>query len=190
MGPLHVFPVEQDDLIEYTDDADRPLLLAPRSAARRLGLTHRVAGVVLRDARRRVCVRRRGAVDGPRRWDLSAIAHVRRGEAREDAARRALETETGIREAVLIELAAFVPADAEESVRVTLFSARSARELPDPERTGEYMFLDADELEGLAGQMPELLTPALLWAVRSGSLWTPGTSRRKACPGNAPARRE
>ena len=49
--------------------------------------------------------------------------------------------------------------------------------MPDrPEEAG--VFLDRDELLGLAREVPDLLTPALLQAVRAGLPWKRPLSRR------------
>ncbi|WP_301000972.1 hypothetical protein [uncultured Bilophila sp.] len=49
--------------------------------------------------------------------------------------------------------------------------------MPDrPEEAG--VFLDQDEVRGLAGEVPDLLTPALLHAVRAGLAWKGPLSRR------------
>ncbi|MEI3478763.1 MAG: hypothetical protein V8Q84_06200 [Bilophila sp.] len=45
-----------------------------------------------------------------------------------------------------------------------------------PEEAG--VFLDQDEVSGLAGEVPDLLTPALLHAVRAGLAWKGPLSRR------------
>ena len=45
---------------------------------------------------------------------------------------------------------------------------------PPPEDGANTLALDRDELEGVARADPDLLTPALLWSVRSGRLWPTG----------------
>lgn len=184
MVPFH--GVSPDDmLLEYTDMSDRTLLVAPCSEAGRLGLCCRAVGVILCDAQKRVCIRRQGDErSGQRLWNLTAVTHVRFGEAREDAARRVLETGMGIREASLTPFATLAPDDTGEPLHVTLFLARSISGVVDPGRMGEYLFLDEDELNGLVEHMPELLTPTLLWTIRSGKLWKRGTRSRKERPGN------
>ncbi|MEG2139623.1 MAG: NUDIX domain-containing protein [Bilophila sp.] len=171
--PLRSAP-EGRALIEFTDEQDRPLLLGPRSEAARLGLRHRVVGVALRDAAGRVYVRKRVASLElyPCCWDLSATGPVHAGESREGAARRLLAAGIGIREAELTQLAAFRPMQSGARLHVTFFVARSRIESPrpNPDLVSEGLFLDKDELDGLACHFPDLLTPALLWVIRTGWL--------------------
>lgn len=181
-----MFPLDDDTLIEYTDNADRPLLVAPWSEARRIGLICRIAGVILRDAQKRVCIRRRKEENtGRRLWDVTAVTPVHLGESREDAAYRVLAAELGIHDVILTPFAVFMPNELGEPVHFSLFSARISLESPDPVRMGEHLFLDEDELNGLAGQMPEMLTTVLRQIIHTGNLWN-GVRKRKACPDNGP----
>ena len=154
-------PLEgESPLIEYVDETDRPLLLAA-AAAEGLPLRKKMAGVVLRDAEGRAFVRREPGVR--RTWRLSALTSVRSGEAREEAAERAL-AEWGVSVEGLTELATFRP----EAVSLTLFEAL----LPEGAREKlEGTLLDRDELCGLAAEFPELFAEEWLWVVRSGCLW-------------------
>ncbi len=153
-------PLEgESPLIEYVDETDRPLLLA--AAAVGLPLRKKMAGVVLRDAEGRTLVRRESGERAT--WRLSALTPVRSGEAREEAAERAL-AELGVSAEGLTELATFRP----EAVSLTLFEA------PLPEGAREKLegtLLDCDELRGLAAEFPELFAEEWLWVVRSGCLW-------------------
>lgn len=163
-------------LIEFTDEQDRPLLIGPQSEAVRLGLRHRVVGVLFYEAppsgrRQRVYVRRRDSG----LWDLSSTTHVRVGESRESAARRALISQLFIREPEIHRLAECTLSENQKRLQVTLFTARSSAEYPAPvaPETQEGLFLDADELEALVRECADLLTPALLWVFRAGWLFLP-----------------
>lgn len=177
----------QSEMIEYTDAADRPLMVAPWGT-HSPGLMYRVAGVAVFDSQRRVCIRKR-EIAGVWQWDISATAHVRRGEAREDAALRALNAEFDLTGVVLREGITFISSIAEEPVRFSLFAVRLTYWLPNDWQAGRNMLLDEEELQGLGRQMPELLTPALVWISRSGILWAPDFSRGRAHLGNGPVLR-
>lgn len=168
-------------LVEYVDAADRPLLVAPREHADRLGLIRRVVGVSLLDASGRWYLQRRAASLPlfPGLWGLSAVGHVREGEAREDAALRVLAEEAGIHEAQVRVLAVVGPEQGHGRFHLTLFQAGPApfAPIPHPDRASEGLWVDRHELEGLATHFAELLTPELLWAVLSGHLFT--TRKRK-----------
>lgn len=159
----------QSGLIEYTDEQQGLLFLAPAVDAARLCLWRKVAGVALHlsDGRLLVC-RRPSSGKCAGRLDLSGVTCIRPGEAREEAALRALDwvgvpfslkclAETRIADRRLC-------ASLWGGVIPFLF-------LPAAERAG-VLALDRDEMEGIALAEPELLTPALLWSVRSGHLWS------------------
>ena len=166
-------------LVEYVDAADRPLLVAPREHADRLGLIRRVVGVSLTDPAGRCYLQRRAATLPlfPGRWGLSAVGHVRAGEAREDAALRVLTEEAGVHEAQLRVLAVVGPEQGHGRFHLTLFQAGPApfAPIPHPDRASEGLWVDVNELEGLATHFAELLTPELLWAARSGRLFAAQT---------------
>lgn len=88
-------PCENEEpLIEYADERDRPLLIAPSSDA--FPLRKKAVGAVLCDRRGRAFVRRRMSEEGMETWDLSAETFVRSGEAREEAVERAVRETLGL----------------------------------------------------------------------------------------------
>ena len=172
--PYRLPKVKEGELVELTDSADCPLLVVPRSNIRRFGLNRRVVLVALRDAGGKIYVQRRGRDRDtlPGFWDLSATGHVHAGEALEDAARRELEEEIGIRRVRLIRVAEKTP-DAVGVSFSTLYLAGPAFEPPEPNpaEVSCGMFLDEDELRALAGYEPDRVTPGLRWALGSGLLF-------------------
>lgn len=146
-GPEHV---------EYVDAENRPLLVAPLSAAAALGLSFRVVGVALRDIKGRVFVRRNASG----RWDLSVTGAVRAGEAPEDAALREAAAALGLSGIRLIRIAERLPDADARNRRLVVFSAGPAVPVTAP----DGMFLDAVELDGLIACFPELIAPDLQWA--------------------------
>lgn len=155
-----------DELVEFFDEQDRLLLVAPAGEAGRLGLRRMVVGVALRLSGGRLLVRRRpGGTGRETLLDLSGVARVRPGEACEDAALRSLGRAVAdplpLRRVATLFLAA-------RRLRVRLFVA-GPRAIP--EALANTLAVDRDELEGIARAAPELLSPALLWSVRSGRLW-------------------
>lgn len=154
------------ELVEFFDEQDRLLLVAPAGEAARLGLRRMVVGVAVRLADDRLLVRRRPGGAGRETFlDLSGVAHLRPGEASEDAALRSLGRSVAD-PLSLRRVASFVLAA--HNLRVTLFVAGPQRV---PEEMAGTLAVDRDELEGIARAAPELLSPALLWSVRSGRLW-------------------
>jgi len=161
-------------MIELTDSADRPLMVVPRAHIQRFRLGRRVVLVALRDAGGKIYVqqRARSRETLPGFWDLSATGHVHAGEAREDAARRELEEEIGIRHVRLRRLAERTPEETGVSFS-TLYLAGPAFEppVPNPAEVSGGMFLDKDELKALAAYEPDCVTPGLRWALASGLLF-------------------
>lgn len=160
-------------LVEVTDSRDRPLLLMPGAEVRRRSLAHRVALVILRDRQGRVLVARGGTDDISGLWRVSAAGQVRAGEAREDAARRLLAAHLGITAVPCVLRTSLDASPATGFRQVSLFTAGPVAEVPAPapERIAEVMFLDRDELTGLAEHFPEMLSSDLLWAVRGGYIF-------------------
>ena len=163
-------PCENDEpLIEYVDERDRPLLIAPSSDA--FPLRKKAVCAVLCDRRGRAFVRRRMSEEGMETWDISAETFVRSGEAREEAVERAVRETLGLSNVPsgVAVSAAFKPAG--ETVSLTLFIA----ELPgglSPVSLPEGHFLDREELEGMTETFPDLFSPALLWAIQTCLLYT------------------
>ena len=156
-------------LAEYTDERGGLLLLAPPEAAPG-PLLRKMAGVLVLDRGLRLWVRRPAAM-GAQGWDISAATPIRAGESRGEAAARAL----GAPEIELAEVPDGVIRCGEEAF--AFFYGVLSAGMPDrPEEAG--VFLDRDELLGLAREVPDLLTPALLQAVRAGLPWKRPLSRR------------
>lgn len=156
-------------LAEYTDERGRLLLLAPPEAGPG-PLRRKMAGVLLLDRGLRLWVRR-PAGSGPGRWDVSAATPVLAGESREEAAVRAL----GTRGIELAEIPGGAIVCGEEAF--TFFRGAAPAAMPGfPGEAG--VFLDRDELLGLAGEVPDLLAPALLGAVLAGLPWKKPFSSR------------
>lgn len=175
-----------DDLIEVIDANDLPFLLMPRAEVLAQGLPHRVVLVALRNHEGRILVSQRaGNTDTMPNtvtesvWGLSASARVRAGESRVDAALRVLRTDMGIDNAQLVPGAGKSPAIPAQNpfdlLHITLFIAETALSSPiiaESEKSDSIMFLDKDELQGMAKHFPEMLSNGLLWAVTAGALFT------------------
>lgn len=157
----------EETLIEYVDEQGRPLLIAPPSEA--FSLRKKAVGVILCDSRGRAFVRRRTSEEGVETWALSAETFIRSGEAKDEAAERAVRETPG-----LSNLASGLAVSAtfkltEGLVSLTLFLAELTEGLS-PASLPEGHFLDHEELGGMAESFPDLFSPALLWAIRTGCL--------------------
>lgn len=175
-----------DDLIEVIDADDLPFLLMPRTEVLAQSLSHRVVLVALRNHEGRILVTHRtgstGNIASPTPegvWGLSASARVRAGESRVDAALRVLRKDVGIANAALVPGAGKAPITPAQNpfdlLHVTLFIAETALSSPiiaESEKSDSAMFLDKDELQGMAKHFPEMLSDGLLWAVTAGALFT------------------
>lgn len=175
-----------DDLIEVIDANDLPFLLMPRAEVLAQSLPHRVVLVALRNHEGRILITHRSGNSGnvasltPEGvWGLSASARVRAGESRVDAALRVLRKDMGIANAQLVPGAGKAPIIPAQSpfdlLHITLFIAETALSSPiiaESEKSDSAMFLDKDELQGMAKHFPEMLSDGLLWAVTDGALFT------------------
>jgi isopentenyl-diphosphate delta-isomerase len=172
---LYILPVmDGGELLEFTDSCDRPLLIAPRFAIRHFELPCRVVYVALFDAKRRLYIQRRGdkCAELPGYWDLSATGHVKAGEAREDAARRELAEEIGINATRLIRMAERGPGQ-DSPFFATLYRTGPTSDIPMPNaaEVADGLFLDHDEVRALLDYTPDLITPALRWAVENARIF-------------------
>ena len=155
-------------MVEVVDGHDRPLLLMPEAQAKAQGLSHRKVRVLLCDAVGRVFLARCLPPEGsPGPWALPT-ASVRAGEPREAAALRALEGAGGISGIALraAEKKEALPHAPEIFLGILPKHAPAAR----PGEGCETLFLDSDELQGLAEHFPDLLAPELLRSLSSGYL--------------------
>jgi isopentenyl-diphosphate delta-isomerase len=166
--PYAGLPAHAGGLIEVLDQRGRPLLLVPRQSAQAMDLPHRSALVLLREGDGRLWPARSPArsPNDVQRWDFSARGPVLAGEAGTSAAARLLLEALGlpdmqpIRQAVLPSLAF------EGARRCILFTAVLRRGQVPSQAQG--MFVDKDELAGIAEHFPDLLSPCLLWCVQNG----------------------
>ncbi|MCH5276285.1 MAG: NUDIX domain-containing protein [Desulfovibrionaceae bacterium] len=174
-------PPDLGSLVEIADGYDRPLMLTPLSAALRRKLPRRIVLVGVRDSRGQLFLTRRAPrlARHPGLWDISVTGDVLAGESLEGAALRELRQRLGIEVATIRSVASLPYTDsggASLSATFFLTGAGSSPPSPAPEIVCDGMFVDADELQGLVRHQPDLLTPELIWAVRSG--WVFGKTRR------------
>ena len=157
-----------DKLVEVLDQQGRPLLLMPKQMALTKNMPHRVALAILRDRGGRLWLahRPRQKPDGPHCWDFSARGQVLAGEARVSAAARLLKEALGLPDAQPVPQAVLPPLAFEGAGQCLLFTA--VQRGGQVSSRSEGMFVDKDELAGLAEHFPDLLHPSLLWCVQNG----------------------
>lgn len=88
-----------ETLIQIVDEYDNPIGSATTEEIRREGLRYRVARIMIEDTDRNILLQHRAPnmTLYPGRWDNSAAGHVDFGEEYDEAARRELEEEIGIK---------------------------------------------------------------------------------------------
>ena len=156
-----------DRLVEILDQQGRPLLLMSKRTALSRNMSHRVALVSLRDRNGRLWLTRgRQAPDNPPCWDFAARGQVLAGEARAGAAARLLKDALGLPDAQPVQQAVLPPLAFEGARQCILFTAvqRSVQVAA----RADGMFVDRDELAGLAEHFSDLLSPCLLWCFQHG----------------------
>lgn len=167
-------PEELETGVLCTDAEDRPLMVAPKPGARRLGLACRLAGVVIVDSHKRLWLRRAASAElFPGLWNVTAADLVRAEESREEAALRALAEqcwpEAGEVQADLFghplrvwQVSSSVPGC--NRLHVTLFrTPATPAMLSRTEASPDDMRLTSAELHGLVHEAPELFSPVVRW---------------------------
>jgi hypothetical protein len=165
--PYVGLPAAAARLVEILDQQGRPLLLTPKQSALARNMPHRVALVSLRDRGGRLLLTRgRQTPDMPHGWDFSARGQVLAGEARVGAAARLLKESLGLPDAQPVQQAVLPPLAFEGARQCILFTA--VQRGGQVAARAEGMFVDKDELTGLAEHFSDLLSPCLLWCVQNG----------------------
>lgn len=159
-------------LMEITDRWDRPLMCMTPETVHKQKLYFRMACVALKSRGHTLFLYRRAepmlAHQGL--WDLFS-GPVLVGEGREDAALRLLEKKTGLTYLSLTQRASREP-DETLPIFLTLFTGVLNKGGRPAEAPHNLLEVDADELAGLVRDVPELLTPSLLWAYETGALFS------------------
>ena len=159
-----------DKLVEVLDQQDRPLLLMPKERVLDRHMPHRVALVILRERGGRLWLAHkvRQKPDSLYCLDFSARGQVLAGEARACAAARLLKEALGLPDAQPVQQAVLPSLAFEGAGQCVLFTA--VQRGGQVASRAEGMFVDKDELAGLAEHFPGLLHPCLLWCVQNGHL--------------------
>lgn len=148
--------------LEVVDAQGVPLLLMAQQSVLEQALPHRQVRVALRDTQNRVLLVRTLDRDGHATPWMLPGGCVQAGEACEDAAMRILEQELGLGGIPLLLWEHSRPNPLPE--HMALFHSISVPLAPRsmPQYDQEFLFLDKDELHGLALHFPDLLAPALV----------------------------
>lgn len=173
--------VSTAEAVEVVDKNDKPLCVLSLPDASRQVLRHRTVLVLVYDAKGRLFLQKRSKTKTlyPGRWDLSATGHVKASESREDAAIRELFEELGIRAAGLKRIQDVEASPSTGHTFVTLFSAgRIATSMrTNPEEIADGMFVDREELDLLACNFRDQLTPGLVFFWERGLLFPKSSAK-------------
>lgn len=161
---------EQAQLVEVVDSNDRPLMCVLPATALRQKLALRIVAVALRSRDNRLILHKRceSGLGAPGKWDFYT-GFVRVGEAREDAALRLLLSGAGLSGLRL----SLLPEDENRKIGshlFTLFTVDLPAGLYPQHPDQELLMVDADELTGLMRDVPELLSPELIYAAATPGL--------------------
>ncbi len=162
--------------MDIVDAHDQPYAVMPLEQAHQQMLYHRAVLVLVYDVQGRLYLQKRNEdkLLYPGCWDISATGHVKAGESREDAALRELYEELGLRPARLEKLQSIPASPFTGYEFITLFSAGRVKERPkpNPDEVSDGMFVESEELEFLAGQYNDMLTPGLVTFWSQGLLFS------------------
>ena len=175
---LHDFPYDLPEarlqaLVELLDGYGRPFMLTSSKTASGLGLLRRIVLICLKNTKGQVYLQKHSSsvpLYGGL-WDVSAIGSVFADESPLDAAFRELDDQLGVRHTKIRAIGSLPYTDSRgSSLSASFFLAGPSPVIPDIDcsQVSDAMFVDQYELEGLALHQQEMLTPELIWAVRSG----------------------
>ncbi|MDY7001884.1 MAG: NUDIX domain-containing protein [Thermodesulfobacteriota bacterium] len=164
------FPLRHDkalESVEIVDKQNRPLCVLPFSEVRRQSLCHRAVLVLVFNPGNKVYLQKRSPQKElyPGRLDLSITGHVRVGESREEAAVRALREELGIYADGIDPLVEVWAGPQTGLGFVTFFPLDCRGRAINFEAWGadRGLFVDKGELDYLAENFREMLTPSLVY---------------------------
>ena len=159
--------------VEVRDSHGRPLLHVPLTAAMRQKLPFSLALLALGNRKGGIFLHKRppGPLGHEQTWDLFT-APVLPDETGEDTAIRLFTHALGSTAPApaTAPRIAESPATRERPLHLLLFRCVLPTGMLPPNNAG-LLLVDADELAGLAAQIPELLAPTLLWAASTGCLF-------------------
>jgi 8-oxo-dGTP pyrophosphatase MutT (NUDIX family) len=151
-------PPAADELLDITDENDKVVGQARRSAAYARRLRHRCVFVLVRDGTDRVFVHRRTArkLVFPSRYDMFVGGVVGAGESYDEAALREAEEELGVSGLPApTPLFTFLYESPEHTWWSSVYEARwELPVVPQPDEIAWHAFLAEEELEGKLGEWP------------------------------------
>ncbi len=170
----NIFNMSSTLSVEFMDDDKHVLIIAPITQASKFKLSYKVVWVCLMDHAHRMYISRRAShlTEYPNLWDFSTSGCVLFQEAYEDAAIRQLSQYLNIYD---FSIHHHMPCSIQINdvpIFATIFIAKalSAHPKPNLDYVQEGLFLDKEELMGLAFEASEFLTPNFLWAINKGLL--------------------
>lgn len=155
------------EIFDVVDADDRVVGQEPRHRVHRFGLRHRAVHVLLFNTRGELFLQKRSLWKdlNPGLWDSSCSGHVHAGESYEEAARRELSEELGLREPILVRPVGKLAAG-QETGNEFIWVYQVERDGPfalDPEEISEGRFLGIPALEQELGTVPDLFSPAFVY---------------------------
>ncbi len=120
--------------IAIVNDQDEIVGSAEKGEARKQGLMHRITRIFLHDGKGNVLLQKRHpkAHDSPNKWDFSAAGHVDEGENYEQAAKRELEEELGLKDVPLAFLFKFYTEKTVDAEHIRRFNEVFLARIDDP----------------------------------------------------------
>lgn len=164
------------EFIEIIDSNDKPIMVINKEQANLKTILHRTVVVVMQNCKKQNLITYKKVKDTDDYiLDLRATAVVRAGESRIDAALRTLSPE--IKNIPLIEGRSKLPnsmgTNILDNLHITLFFAKIGNDAIYKEHIDfkDSIFLDRDELTGIASHSPSLLSYLLNWAISTNVLF-------------------
>ena len=158
-------------LLYIVDEKNHPVATLDAEQIHRQGLLHRSVYLLLRVKDDRLVLRKRDTDEPlyPGRWDIVGCGHVPAGASDVETAEGFVPEALRDSELPVVQLSGLSPAAGTDNEFIEIFQIRVPPRLARHiEENLHFMSVDRDELQSLASNYPELLTPALMMVWNAG----------------------
>ena len=165
------------ELLEVVDEQNSTIGAFCRDQVHKQNLYHRSVIILVFNPENKLYLQKRSEKKRlfPKLWDLSVAGHVQAMESRQEAASRELKEELNLFSQHL-KWKYEIPASAKTHFEfVSIFTLHIQEQViyPNPEEVEEGVFIELHELECLATEFTELLTPSLRYFYNTRLIFSP-----------------
>ncbi len=170
--PYRQIPEFYENLVEVFDNRGEVFMLMPLEMANKKKMLRRIIFVILKDNKNRVLLSKKNTANLQTNslWSLSGHNNIFVGESAIGAALQELKNNFYIDDIAINELRTLPFIEQDIPLSATVFSAGPYKKRLEinSDYVTDAMFVDKDELSGLLEFQPDMFSPLLSWALRSG----------------------